>query len=214
MNRRLFILVTVVVYFILCGKSCDDDTEMSARQIKEVAEVKGSIREEFETEYLSEESRYAAEISAIQKLRDFSDYFKICTDVSMDPLFREKAADMVRGLFIDDAVILSFTKSDKKTAPFLTSGQFLATGLGREVYAAEIIFDSIRVSESLARNNDHSYKGKIACNQTLSLNIHPDSVLQAHESITVEITATRSMKVFGPDTIRLWQVFLGDMEVK
>jgi hypothetical protein len=178
-----------------------------------MANERRNIREKFEVEYLPEESRFAAEMTAIQKLVDFSDYLKIFSDNSLDPLFREKAGNMIRELFISEEARLSFGNIERNHAKSYTLGQFLETGFGKHIWSAEIVFDSIHVLEPLQKHDAASYKGKLACKQTLVTESSRKVIAKnPPEPITVEIMATRTTKIFGPDTLMVWTVFLGDMQ--
>lgn len=197
---------------LLCGKSCVDDSERIKWQEREAIAAKDSIRDEFETGYLSEEARMAAEITAMQKLKDLADYLKIFSDGSMDPVFREKAGDMIRELFISGDIRLSFGQTGDKKRKGLTVDEFLSRGFGGQVVSAEIIFNDIRVTDHFERNHQDNYSGKMHCIQTLRLYTLTDSILTHPRSVSVEIFSSMTSKVFGSDTLSVWNVFLGQME--
>ena len=91
MKKLIKITALVLMYFFLCGKSCQDDQNIILRQEIEVETAKDDVRNEFDKDYLSEESKHAAEVNAIQKLKDFADFFSIYADIAIYLPFREKA---------------------------------------------------------------------------------------------------------------------------
>lgn len=211
MKRALKITALALVYLFLCGKSCQDDQEITLRQEEEVAAIKDSLRSEFETEYLSEESRFALEASAIQKIKDLADYLTIFLDPAMDSLFRQQAAGMITGMFhsMDAELSIGFPPTDNETS-----------GKVRDIFgemgwhgwqSIAIEFDSLTVPDHLQRSGTGSYHGKIRGHQKLTFKPVFDSVSSFHDPVTIHISASQEEKIFGPDTLRVWSIFLGDM---
>ena len=162
MRKLPYILFLFVLYLAFCGKSCVDDSDRIAWQEKTANATKDSIRSEFEAGKLTEESRFAAEITAIQKLKDLSDYLKIYTDVSMDTVFRAKAREMTRGMFISEESKLSFGPMRKSKMRSSTLGKFIENGFGEDILKSALIFDSITVAEPL-RKTGETYSGTTGC---------------------------------------------------
>lgn len=200
--------------FLLCGKSCVDDSGRILRQEKEVRVIKDSIRGEIEADYLSEEARFGAEISAMHKLKDLSDYIQIFSDNSMDFKFREKAGEMIRDIFISGDASLSFGRIRNEKIKGMALNDFLANGFDDEITYTEIQFDSIHVTTPFNRSGVNLYEGKIACYQNLIFFTGTSTLEIPSQEITVKIYSSRTTKIFGNDTLHVWAVFLGDMEIR
>jgi hypothetical protein len=211
MKRLLNILFVLCLYLILCSKSCSDDTGQVLKQEEEVSAAKDSIRSEFEAGYLSEEARFASEIKAVQELKDFADYIKIYTNNSVDSLFREKAREMIRNIFISDDARLSFGIVKNKKVKSFTLGKFLEKGF-REVTSADVVFDSITVWQPLQKTGTESYTGALRGSQKVTFYAGKDTIAFLPGVITVEMFATRTVKIFGTDTMHVWSVSLGNMD--
>lgn len=206
-------MVLILAYFILCGKSCDDDSNQGLRVPKDVENVKDSIRHEFEVDVLSDQSLHAAEISAIQKLKDLSDYIKIFTDASMDPVFREKAGEMIREMFESPDSKLSFGPVKKNKIQSVTLGEFMERGSGDDIFQTEVSFDSIRVQEPLRKSSEEAYSGKLAAFQTAITHSSADSIISPAIPVNVDFISSKQVKIIGQDTLKVWEVKLGDLEV-
>jgi hypothetical protein len=211
MKRLLNILFILCLYLILCSKSCSDDTGQVLKQAEEVSAAKDSIRSEFEAGYLSEEARFALEIKAVQELKDIADYIKIYSDNSVDSLFREKAGEMIRNIFISDDVRLPFGMVKNKKVKPLTLGKFLEKGL-EDVTSADVVFDSVTVWHPLQKTGTESYTGTLRCSQKVMLFAGKDTIAFLPGIINVEMLATRTVKIFGTDTMKVWSVSLGNMD--
>jgi hypothetical protein len=211
MRRGLKIGALIVVYVFLCGKSCQDDRDMVASQLEEVEAMKENIREEFGTDYLSEESKYATELAALQKVSDLADYIGIFCDTSLDPAFREKAGEMILGMFISENARLSFGPIRNKKINYLTVEKFLTKGLGRNVASVEMFFDSLQVQKPLMRSGPGAYEGTILGKQKMKLIASTDTFTTLDTNIIIAIRASQTVKIFGKDTLNTWAIKLGDM---
>jgi hypothetical protein len=211
MKRILKISAVFIAYLLLCGRSCDNEEGMRNWQEQQLSIVKDSLREKFETDYLSEESRFAVEISAIQKLNDFADYFKILSDSNTDSAFRTQAALMARNLFISSEASLACGNIFDSTIDYVMVDRFIEKALADEARSAEITYDSILISEALQKVRDSAYAGKLSALQRVSIYTSDGLIRSQVRPIIVDIEALRKQKVFGKDTVIVWVVFLGDM---
>jgi hypothetical protein len=212
MKRILKITVLVLVYLLFSGRSCQEDQEdLVQRQVKEAEAQKESIRSEVETDYLSEDSKFAVEMAAIQKVNDLADYIEVYTDVSLDIVFREKAGDMIRDIFVSDDVRLSFGPYRNKKIKYLTVKKFLDRGFGKDVLSALVLFDDITIDIPLNRSGPELYEGAISGIQEITWFTSSDTIKTEKTTITITIQASREIKVFGEDTLKTWAVNLGDM---
>ena len=212
MKKRLKILVLILAYFVLCAKSCDDDASQGLHDQLDIKHAKDSIRLEFEADVLSERSLYAAEISAIQKLKDLSDYVRIFADVSMDPVFREKAGEMIGEMFVSEECSLSFGPVKKNKMQSVTLGEFMEKGFVDDIFQTEVSFDSIRVQEPFQKSSEEAYSGKLAAFQTVIIHFSADSIISPAIPVTVDFISSKQVKIIGQDTLKVWEVKLGDMD--
>ena len=76
--RSLHIIALLFAFFISSSESCDSTVEEEQRRKKEQLHQKiETIKEGFESDYLTEIAGIAYEEKAKQKLVDFSDYYTI-----------------------------------------------------------------------------------------------------------------------------------------
>ena len=212
MKKVLKISTLLLLYILLCGKSCkEDENDLIQFQEKEVLAAKESIRDEFEVDYLSEGSKYAAEVSAIQKLQDLSDYLEIYSDVSLDAVFRAKAGELIRKMYVSENAILTFGIMNDKPGSHPTLGEFMDQGVGMEILHAEMAFDSLTVRDPLQRAGKELYRGTLRAYQRSIIYTLTDTISSKAELINIEFFASRIEKNFGNDTLNIWNVALGDM---
>lgn len=212
MKKLLNILMIAMIYLSFCGKSCVDENEQTAWQTRQVEMAKDTIREEFESDYLSEEARQAAEVNAMQKLKDLADYMEIYADQSLDSAFRNKAGEMIRDLFESEnsRVFLGQINNDKLI--YLSVKEFLKEGFGAGIDRVEISFDSVRVADPLHKSGEYLYAGKLIAYQTVIKNQEKDSIISPARSTMIDFISRKQLKIIGKDTLAVWETFLGNME--
>lgn len=175
-----------MLYFLCCGKSCDNEEKFDARQ--EQAKVKAetdSLRMVFGTDTLSASSLLAYMETAKQKFYDFNDYLHIIADTSAAEPFRDKARKMIRDLFIAGA------EPTKVISPF---------GL-----------DSVGIKEAFQRINDSVYEGHLTYSFR-TLQRSGKTIISPNETGTITIYLVKRDKNFGKEKLRVWNVFLGKIE--
>lgn len=175
-----------MLYFLCCGKSCDNEEKFDARQ--EQAKVKAetdSLRMVFGTDTLSASSLLAYMETAKQKFYDFNDYLHIIADTSAAEPFRDKARKMIRDLFIAGA------EPTKVISPF---------GL-----------DSVGIKEAFQRINDSVYEGHLTYSFR-TLQRSGKTIISPNETGTITVFLVKRGKNFGKEKFRVWNVFLGKME--
>ena len=176
----------ILLYFLCCGKSCDNEEKFDARQ--EQAKVKAetdSLRMVFGTDTLSASSLLAYMETAKQKFYDFNDYLHIIADTSAAEPFRDKARKMIRDLFIAGA------EPTKVISPF---------GL-----------DSVGIKEAFQRINDSVYEGHLTYSFR-TLQRSGKTIISPNETGTITVFLVKRGKNFGKEKFRVWNVFLGKME--
>jgi hypothetical protein len=101
MKRSLWLSVLIILYLLLCAKSCDQQEEFDAvREQKRADSVKDSILSVFGSDTVASSTLAAFEEEAKIKFADFFDYRDIISDTSAAPVFREQAREMAAALFI------------------------------------------------------------------------------------------------------------------
>lgn len=180
MKRFLKILPLILIYLLSTAKSCDDG-ERSNKVAEEilVTQTKDSIGHAFDSRTLDEPSLRAFEASALIKMNDLSDYIRIICDTTADPAFRKKAGEMVAGLFIKG-----------KSLPEKLMGA---------------VFDSVFVLNPLKSSGDSMYSGQLGFRLT---NYYAGLKMPGTYSGVIDIYTIKQKKVFGKDTIPVWNVFL------
>ena len=147
MKRLLRISALVLLYCLSTAKSCSNQEENdAAREQVVVTAVRDSIRSAFDSGSLSPETLGSMEESAKLKLLELSDYLHILSDSTLDLGYRQKAAEMVHGLFI--------------------------SGLTEKGFPAGFPeFDSVKVLQSLHRTSDSSYAGCLSFSKSRTVDI-------------------------------------------
>ena len=184
--RRIIKISLIFVYLIVCAKSCDNNEQFTREsEQKKALQARDSVTSAFEKDTLSEPLLRAFEVSAQLKLNDLADYLRIMNDSTANEAFKEKAGKMADALFIPG----------KKVPGFLSG----------------VIFDSIRVSQAFRQKNDSIYSGR------LSLTIRYPHFSKSKKDISqvktkiVDIFTVKQEKIFGKDTIKVWNVLFGDI---
>jgi hypothetical protein len=213
MRRLINILILISLYLVFGSRSCVDDSAHTEWQKKEAEAAKDSIRVELESDYLSEEARYAAEIKAIQELNDLADYVEIYSDKSLDSHFREKAGEMIRDQFVSEDAGLSFGPVRKEKMQQVAVGEFLGKGFGPDIFKVKVNFDSLHVLEPLQKSAEEIYSGKLSAYQTFILHSTNSETFSDSVPITINFFSSRQIKVISQDTLMVWEVSLGNLVI-
>ncbi len=186
MRKTVKIFILILIYFLACGKSCDNGEKNDARNEQEkVTAVTDSLRSAFGTDNLSASSLLAYMETAKQKFYDYNDYLKIVDDTSAAEPFRNKAREMIRGLFIPGG------EPSKMISPF--------------------DLESVNIKEVFQRINDTVYGGHL--DFTYKTPQRPGKIVNSsHETDVIAVYLVKREKNFGKVKLRVWNVFLGKME--
>jgi len=209
MRATLVILFLGIIYLLCSSRSCSDEDSLGAREKARLDAARDSVIETFETDYLNDSELHAYELTAIQKLDDLSHYLNILNDTSADFIFRKKAADMIASAFISKHSKVILRAPEPKYASEINT--VIQNAFSNQYAYSELMIKDIRVMESLRRQNDTLYSGKLKFRLSQSLY---DQIGQKNESANpavVDIHVVRVEKVFGNEKIRVWSVFLGEM---
>jgi hypothetical protein len=212
MKRNILILILILIYFICGSRTCTE--ENNAKEINEAKLLdasKDSIVKEFEFGKLQDEHLLAFEETAEQKLSDFADYLKIVSDTSLDIIFRKKAVEMVRRIFLSEATDMKTWCSGYAINDISTLNQLLERSLlkGFPLWIQPV---QIQVRKSLEEVNDSTYSGKLSFYQ----NCIPFDVqkpqLHISEKTEVDIYLMKKAKSFGDESFTIWEVYLGNFK--
>ena len=213
MRKYLFIYGVILAYFLFSSKSCEStERKDSGMEETALAITRDSIRNEFESDDLSQKSLRAFEEKAKQKLVDFADYLSIYSDKSLDKAFKDQSQQMIIDLFISESTRVKILPRGKMKEESLPVKQLFSLDFMSDYNSLEFIFDSIKISKPLYRTNDLCYTGSLNFSQQVKSFSSFDSSITVASARKVDIIATKVRKPFGSDTLQIWRVFLGKIE--
>jgi len=190
MKRYLIITGALLACILFSAKSCKEDPQVSRQQEEEaIAEKMDSVKNEFGGDFLDEESLFVFTRKAKQKLIDYADYMNIVNDSSLDSAFRDQAWLMAQDLFANGLVP------------------------GSPLPGMVILIDSSWLTEPLKMAGEGVYKGELGFREKNRVKSGEDNdhFLQSYKKS--EIICTKSPKVFGTDTLSVWQVRLREFNL-
>ncbi len=211
--RSLHIISLLSAFFILSSDSCDSTIE--ERQKWEKAQFHNkieTIKEGFETYYLTETARIAYEEKAKQKLIDFTDYFTMYSDKSLEDLFRDKTGEMMSGLFNRSETILEFKLEETGDKMQMNIEELMENIQMTDYDALLMIPDSIRTYRALERINESTYMGILSYLQSIEGITNEDTILIDVTTMQCDFYVMKIKKNIGMESKKVWQVFLGNME--
>lgn len=212
MRKGLKITVLIMAYFLLCARSCVDSTEdIAIREQKRLERSRDSIRVAFSSDYLPENSLVAYEASAIQKLHDFTDYLGFITDHAQGKEFRKKSAELARQLFSSGDVTIIMPVPGENSTREMDLDEVLRGQWAKNYLSSKLYIESIQVVQPLHRTGQGDYSGELTFLMTLKVSLEDDTVVSVPVKINQLILAIKESKVFGTDTLGVWETVLGDM---
>lgn len=185
MRNTVKIFALILVYFLACGKSCDNaEQNDSRREQRRITAESDSLRIVFGTDSLSNTSLQAYMESARQKVYDLYDYLKIANDTTAAGPFRSKAKEMIRDFFLPGVKV-------NMSNPAL--------------------LDSVYQLQAFQRINDSVFGGRLACT---FVHAGTETKIQKSSSDNkiMEVFLVKSNKNFGKGKLRVWNVYLGKTE--
>lgn len=206
------IFVLIIVYFTCCAKTCsEDDNDVAVKERESVIELRDSIKQVFGTSLPGNQYLRALETTARLKLIEFSDYLKIVSDSSVDIRLREQAGEMIKTLFVSDGtdvrkwnIVLQNTDIDSLEQMI---GASLSKGMPCWIRPYEIT-----VSVPLTLENDSTFTGRLSFKMEYVPFIYQDKEKEIHGVYMIDIHAVRKLKIFGTDSIYVWEANLGDFK--
>ncbi len=204
------IFVLILIWLVCSARSCSEGGNPKERYERKILSVAiDSVKQAFDVNTPGDQLLSAYEAAAIQKLMDFADYMKIATDNTVDKSFRMQASHMARNLFIstetDTRAWYKAFAGDKKSKPGL---------LPDEVFPAESFWRrpvEINVSSPLKQENDSTFKGSLTFYQQNIPFTRPDQSIDIPVKLSIDMYATRKLKSFGDEQLKVWDVYLGDI---
>ncbi len=213
MRRIFYIPALILIYLLTTAKSCDRQ-ELYDESVDQFSakRAQDSIKSIFESDTLSMVSLQAFEATAKIRLADFSDYLVIVDDTSVAETFREKAKKMIRGLFISENSVIRCSNPDNHKSTEIPILQLLKEGKEPQTDFERIIKDSIRIKDPLKIAGDSNYIGKLSFSFVAPRQKTSKSLKLPIGCGTIDFLVTRHEKMFGKDTLIIWDVFLGSMK--
>jgi hypothetical protein len=212
--RSLHIIALLFAFFISSSESCDSTAEEEQRRKKERLHQKIEIiKDGFESDYLTETAKIAYEEKAKQKLVDFSDYFTVYSDKSLDTLFRKITGNMMLNLFDKDATILEFKLDDGENRCRMNNIEELLERLLHSEYdVLQLKTDTIQTYKALERINETTYVGILSYTQSVKGIMGNDTTLVDEITMRSDFYVRKVTKNIGMESKRIWKVFLGNLE--
>lgn len=211
MKRISNIYILIIIYFICSARGCMEDPDTIAQREKEyISNLKDSIKQVFTADSIPDFHLKAFEITAVEKLCDFADYLKIISDTTLDLKFRQQATELVRNLFVSDEVKLN-AWSSVYPVNGLNNLELLISYCQTQGMSCWIQPDQINVNTPFISENDSTFKGKLSFYQNCISFSNPDISEKISNMLTIDIYTMKSIKSFGEEKIRVWEVYLGDM---
>ncbi len=207
--KYLKILTAFFILFALYAPSCVNEEEMNRREEIILNEVKSDIRMEFETDELTVTSLFVYERTAKQKLSDFADYLYVLSDTALDISFREKAGEVINRSFLNENMGIQLREKNNDTVE-IPIHLFIDHVLNESFILSSFSIDSINIYKPLQRSDDSIYSGMLNFSQNF---ISPSHVKEFPHSIkrTIQYYLIKEEKVFGSDTLKVWNIRFGEV---
>lgn len=212
MKRGTLILLVITAYLILSSKSCDSDREHNAGlQKAKTEQTKERIREEFETETLTDQTLRAFELKAKQKLVDFADYLSIYYNKKLDKALKDQTGQVIAGLFASDKTVIQSFFPQKNSSRGYPLTEFLKHDFMPAYSSVNVLIDSISIETPLQSTGNDLFKGTLAFHRSLEAFSLDDTLIISRDKLKADIIAQKVNKSFGSDTLQVWGVFLGNI---
>ncbi|NOR88007.1 MAG: hypothetical protein GQ527_10390 [Bacteroidales bacterium] len=210
MTKYYKILAAVLILFTLYAPSCVNEEELNRREETMFMEAKENVLLEFGIRDLSETSLFVFEASAKQKIFEIGDYIKVLTDTALAISFREKSGEMIQGNFISEDVMVGLSMHDI-IADKVPLQQYINQALDNKIINRSFSFDSIITLQPLYKTGDDIYTGKLQFIQNTSYFYQSTHVLNSADR-EVAIYLIKEPKIFGTDTLDVWNIRFGDIK--
>jgi hypothetical protein len=208
--RYIWILLTL--YLICSARTCTEDEDVTARREEQyIMSLADSIKHAFMSDSLSDQALRSFETTAVEKLNDFADYLKINSDTTLELRFRKQASEIACKFFIPGDIEIQgwskdYMQDGLNTIEFLSS-YLLSKGMNRWAEPDQII-----VSKHFMQKNDSTYTGILSFYQKWFSFSNPEQLEKVSGPCLMDIYIIRTLKPFGEQKLRVWDVYLGKIE--
>jgi predicted DNA-binding protein YlxM (UPF0122 family) len=210
MKKSIWIAGILLLFVILKSESCGELNE-GADQQNLLNQYRNEIRSLFETAELNDQALFEFEQAAKQKLADFADYLQILSDTSFRKPYREKAGEMILQMFISDTIRVRILSHNQKPDCETNVSQLVKKGLNNEIPLLHFDCDSVQVLRYFNRTAVDVYSAEFSfIERWFSGKEIAETGLLKRKIVKVYIL--KGNKIFPPDTLSLWQVYLGGVQ--
>jgi hypothetical protein len=159
---------------------------------------------------IDEENIGAFEKRGIQKLQDLADYLSLLADTTIDITFKEQAKSMALDLFASTQKTIQFKTINQKETQIQKPG-ILFNSIIKGYYGSfKIVLENIQIDKTLISAGDNKYSGSFIFLITIIDN-KKQVITKYKMQCAIEILKIH--KTFGEESKRVWEVFLGDIEI-
>ena len=210
MKQYSYILLFAFLYILLCSKSCNQAEDANAeRERKGVESAMKSITVHFTTDTLSLETLNGFEETAKIKVADLFDYLNILSDQNTAPGFRSQVMRTIPGLFISKDCSLSIDHIRGSKEETIRIVHLVDSISVVPDYLKGLKPDSLWIINNLQAIDDSTYFGKLGFllrPVASATNTNNGTLLNG----TIEYKVFKREKAFGGQSLKVWNVFLGD----
>ncbi len=191
-----YIWIIMIFYLVCSARTCTENEEAAAKREEQyITELKDSVKHVFMSDSLSDQLLRAYEITAAEKLNDFADYLKIISDTSLDSNFRQQALKVAGNLLVNAKTgIEAWDRNDFKGANYWASPE------------------QVIISTPFVRENDTTYAGSLSFYRKWISFSDPQQTGNLSGPHIINIYLVRSLKPFGNQQLRVWDVYLGEIK--
>jgi hypothetical protein len=208
--RYIWILLTV--YLICSARTCTEDEDAAAKREEHyIMSLADSVKHAFMSDSLSDQALRSFETTAVERLNDFADYLKIISDTTLELKFRQQAFEVAGKLFIPGEIeIQGWSKDylpDGLNTFKLLGSHLLSKGMNRWAEP-----DQITVRKHFIRKNDSIYTGNLSFYKNWFSFSDPEQLENVSGPSLMDIYLIRTLKPFGEQKSRVWDVYIGKIE--
>jgi hypothetical protein len=206
-----YIWILIVIYIVCSARTCNENEETTENQKEQYTmNLMNSVRNVFTSDSLSDYFLRAYEMTAIEKLNDFADYMKIIPDTTLDLRIRKHTAELARGLFLNDEIDLSGWSKSWPEAGLNIPDNLISYSLSEGVsfYNQPMKINLIKPFTGI---NDSTFTSDLSIiYKSFSLSGQDTSGIVSGE-LAIDIYLVKKLRYFGKDQIKVWDVYLGDI---
>lgn len=202
------------LYVLFSAKSCNDREEFNAaRQKERLVHSFDSLSFLLSADSLPSTVENAFESSVMQKLGDLVDYINIVGDTTIASGFREQSAKMIQGLFISTDAMIRMKPQGDKNFNGMRLPEFVKIIETPEWIYRSIVSDSAWIIKPLKKINDSIYSGQFGFSFSAGLKQPNHQASGISQYGKIEAFIVKKEKSFGARRMKVWSVFMGDIEL-